>query len=575
MSAARARRWLRPVPRRDLSSLVALSAVAALFTGCRDHEGGGGRVRREELYGLRALPTYEIELGAARASLSAAPREWVEATFRGSGETLSQVGVRLKGHRSMRGLAGKPSFKIKVDRYRKGRRFLGLRELTLNAMVDDPTMMREALGYRLYREVGVPAPETGYVQLRVDGAPYGVYLLVETVDQEFVEDRFGDSRGEIFEGSSGCDLYPDDVAGLDQDLGEDGPGGRVALAALAAAAGTSPPAELMTGQRARFDASALSYLAVSAVLGDFDGYRHAHNYHLFHRPEPDRWFFIPWGIDRTFFKRLGPFDSNGLLAARCFADHACRLAYLHELRRVLDHLDRLHLDQGADVIAAFLAPAVAADQRRPYQDDRMAAARADLRRFVRTRAADFAGALSCLGGDREVDRDGDGHGCMDCDDRDPAVHPGAAETCGNRRDDDCSGQVDDAPACPCPTVIAEGATFSLCDRPMRWADAAAHCAAAGASLARLESAAQSAQVFQAARAIDPRARWWIGLSDAAQEGRFVWVDGAPVDLTGWARGQPDNGSCNQDCAALLRNGSGRWQDRHCGQHQPFVCRMGP
>lgn len=54
------------------------------------------------------------------------------------------------------------------------------------------------------------------------------------------------------------------------------------------------------------------------------------------------------------------------------------------------------------------------------------------------------------------DGDGDGFGldCLrgpDCNDRDAAVHPGAAETC-NLRDDDCDGLVDPAPACPATPI---------------------------------------------------------------------------------------------------------------------------
>jgi hypothetical protein len=45
--------------------------------------------------------------------------------------------------------------------------------------------------------------------------------------------------------------------------------------------------------------------------------------------------------------------------------------------------------------------------------------------------------------DTEIDADGDGHAAAsDCDDTDPAIHPGAEETC-NGVDDNCNGEVDE------------------------------------------------------------------------------------------------------------------------------------
>ncbi|MBW2735620.1 MAG: putative metal-binding motif-containing protein [Deltaproteobacteria bacterium] len=44
-----------------------------------------------------------------------------------------------------------------------------------------------------------------------------------------------------------------------------------------------------------------------------------------------------------------------------------------------------------------------------------------------------------------VDADGDGYPhAADCDDETPLINPGANEVCGNQRDDDCDGQVDES-----------------------------------------------------------------------------------------------------------------------------------
>ena len=567
MRSSRARRASGPLTRFLLSSLVCLFGV-----GCRGDAGDAAGDEPKHFYALKVVPDFELRLApGARESLKKDPRAWVHADFVYRGKTWKDVGVKIKGHRSLRTLDEKPSFKVRFDEYVDKQKFLGLKNVTLNNMVEDPTALREALGYRLYREMGVPAPDTGYARVTVDGELYGLYLLVETVDKDFLERRFGDKEGSVYEGNYGCDLYAEDVSGMELDTGDDD---RPALAALAQAA-AGPVDRLIGGEGARLDDSALAYLAVSAFIGDFDGYRHAHNYRLYHRPREDRWYFVPWGIDRVFFKRLGPFDSNGLVAKRCFADHDCRIRYLKTLRRVVDTFERLHFDQGVNVIGSLIAGAAPTDPRSPHDRAKIGEARARLRRFLADRAIDLADELACLDGDREVDRDGDGHGCMDCDDHDPAVHPGATEL-DNHKDDDCSGLADDDPRLPCEPFETGGARFELCELRMSWADAARYCEGRGGHLARVDSADQSAAIYAAAKKLDDEERWWIGAGDQIAEGEFRWTDGTPVGPGApWRKGQPDNGTCNQDCAALRPDGAGTWQDAHCAQPYPFVCRMEP
>lgn len=57
-------------------------------------------------------------------------------------------------------------------------------------------------------------------------------------------------------------------------------------------------------------------------------------------------------------------------------------------------------------------------------------------------------------GCNDLDGDGYGMGCAagnDCNDHDPAVHPGAGELC-NFKDDDCNGLVDEATGCATPDL---------------------------------------------------------------------------------------------------------------------------
>ncbi len=553
---------------RKLNIIVLSAALACAGAACRDGRAGTARRGLDRFWALDEVPELHLTLdGEAIASLARAPKTQVAGSFRYGTLELGEVAIRLKGHRSLRAIDDKPSFKVRFDEYRK-QRFLGARSLTLNNLVEDPTLMRELLGYRLYRAMGVPAPRVAYAQVVVNGTPYGLYAIIETIDEEFLERNFDSDAGGLYEGEWGCDLTAEDVPGFEKDHGG---GGHDDLAALAAAA-AGPADALFHLPTSPVDLRRfVAYLAVSNLIGDFDGYRHSHNYRVYQDPVGARWSFIPWGIDRAFKKSLSPYDSEGLLAKKCFADRTCRIAYLRALGEAADRLDELNLEEGMIAIASVIDAAGRADPRRPYDERAIVDARGDLLAFVRRRPTEVRAELGCLGaGGIELDGDGDGFGCMDCNDANPDIHPGAAERCDGV-DDDCSGLADDAAACPCVDVTVDGARFQLCDLPMPWTEAAAFCAGQGRALATIDSPAQSQALYRAAWKLDAQ-RWWIGLSDRAAEGDFRWADGARPADPFWAGKQPDNDGCNQDCAALQEDAGGKWQDTHCGQHRPFVCR---
>ncbi|XP_070574805.1 perlucin-like protein [Ptychodera flava] len=77
--------------------------------------------------------------------------------------------------------------------------------------------------------------------------------------------------------------------------------------------------------------------------------------------------------------------------------------------------------------------------------------------------------------------------------------------------------------------------------------------------------------------------FWIGLSDRAKEGKFVWSDGKALcsdDDANWAPGQPDNTqtkkTSGQDCVQLwFRNGyEGQLDDEYCDfRPKGFICEI--
>ncbi len=114
---------------------------------------------------LRASPDAEV---AGRLSVGEQSRAPLPVT------------VRLKGQLgSKRSIDDKPALKIAVQ---DGHRVLGFENLTLNNMVQDPTMLHEAVGYRVYADAGVTVPDSRYMRLTLNGRPRGLYLLVETID---------------------------------------------------------------------------------------------------------------------------------------------------------------------------------------------------------------------------------------------------------------------------------------------------------------------------------------------------------------------------------------------------------
>jgi hypothetical protein len=171
--------------------------------------------------------------------------------------------------------------------------------------------------------------------------------------------------------------------------------------------------------------------------------------------------------------------------------------------------------------------------------------------------------------DERVDADGDGLAACDgdCDDTSAAAYPGLVEQCGDGLDNDCSGAADDDLACW--GCVDHGSSVT-CAAYVAWGTARDACVSLGLVLADPGGGTDNDVWSNAAWAI-VGAPAWIGASDEASEGVWVWTDGSPVAWTAWAAYQPDNAGAAEHCAATNYGPVAAWNDWPCATALPFVC----
>lgn len=108
------------------------------------------------------------------------------------------VGIRYAGSKSFTIGGDRNSLNIKLNQINKDQNHQGVQRIRLSNALRDPSMVREVLGYEIARKY-MHAPKANFARLHVNGEFRGVYANVEYVDGNFLEDRFGDASGTLFQ----------------------------------------------------------------------------------------------------------------------------------------------------------------------------------------------------------------------------------------------------------------------------------------------------------------------------------------------------------------------------------------
>lgn len=383
---------------RTLIALCVVCVASSAGAQTSDDVFNAGAVRRLDLL------VHSLDWEKLKANFQV--NDYYPADMQRNGVTVRNVGIRSRGLGSRSGV--KPGLRVDFDRYASAQTFLGLKSVILDNLTQDPTGLRERVAMRVFERMGLPAPREAHVALYVNNTYAGLYVMVESIDKEFLRRVFGanatgiENDGHLFE-------YQYSVAWYFNY-----PGGNLdAYAALfdpvthenaSVVELYAPLEELIRTINGASDAEFLAavspyldlplfmkHVVVQNFLAQNDGvlgYAGANNFYFYRFENSLRSQFIAWDEDNAFltadFPVLQGHDSN-VLMRRAMAVPELRAAYFAALQGAADAAAGW-LEQEIQEERGLVTPFMLADPLKPFTNGDFEAGVEGLLGFARTRS---------------------------------------------------------------------------------------------------------------------------------------------------------------------------------------------
>ncbi|XP_055623842.1 perlucin-like [Toxorhynchites rutilus septentrionalis] len=130
-------------------------------------------------------------------------------------------------------------------------------------------------------------------------------------------------------------------------------------------------------------------------------------------------------------------------------------------------------------------------------------------------------------------------------------------------------------------VVEPKKSYHIPSIEANWFKANEFCNSLGMRLAVIKSKEENDAIGEFVRTTDKfseiNCSFWIGATDLAKEGLFIWTPtGERLTWTNWRRGEPNDESGEEDCLQLAYIPSleynWNWNDNSCsGQSFHFIC----
>ena len=96
---------------------------------------------------------------------------------------------------------------------------IGTKNLTLNNSIQDPSYVRQPLGYKLFRDGGIPYARCNFAKVIVNNQNFGVYVNLEPTHELYMQRNVGNSLGNLYETEWRFDLTK---GNLDKTFNQEG-----------------------------------------------------------------------------------------------------------------------------------------------------------------------------------------------------------------------------------------------------------------------------------------------------------------------------------------------------------------
>jgi len=342
-------------------------------------------------------------------------------TFRGQEMVVRNIGIRSRGLGSRSPV--KPGLRVDFDRYATDQQFLGLKSIVLDNLTQDPSTIKERVTMKFFTRMGEPASREAPARLFVNNEYIGLYVMVESVDKDFLKRVFGErapgdteNDGYLFE-YKWKDLY--DFSYLGSDLTpysqlfspqthESATAEKLyrPIEQMIKAINESTDSGFAQAVSPYIDLNhVMKHLAIENFLAENDGvlgYAGMNNFYFYRFEETTRHRFLVWDKDNNFWETSFPIknrvDTN-VLARRAMEIASYKTAYMTVLAAAAVSALEPLLDENGLVVDTRgwlerevqrqldqVRADVYADSKKPYTNERFEDEGAKVLDFARQRS---------------------------------------------------------------------------------------------------------------------------------------------------------------------------------------------